>query len=116
MNFILSLMMVTVQKIHPNGTVTIIGQEGYQNGEFRFLTSITIDSNDILYVADTFNNRIQKIHPNGTVTIINDKIKFINPTGIVIDDNGILYIVDKNNNRIQKIHPNGTGTTIMTNH
>ena len=56
-----------IQKINPDGNITIIGKEGSKSGEFKFPSGIATDSNGTLYIADT--NRIQKINPDGNITI-----------------------------------------------
>jgi DNA-binding beta-propeller fold protein YncE len=54
-----------IQKIEPDGNVTVIGRSGNGLGEFNIPSGVAVDSKDNLYVADTENNRIQKIEPDG---------------------------------------------------
>ena len=86
------------------------------NSKFAYPTGITIDTNGILYVADSGNNRIRRIGTDLAVTTIagdgtgswlddiGTNSKFAYPTGITIDTNGILYVVDSDNNVIRAIN------------
>src|SRR4051794_36139305 len=42
------------------------GQRGSDNGEFDYPTCVAVGMNGIIYVTDTFNNRIQCFLSNGT--------------------------------------------------
>ena len=76
------------------------------NLEFSYPSGVAIDSNDNLYVADTYNNRIQKIEQDGNVTVIGGEGsglgEFASPLGVAIDSKDNLYIGDTYNHRIQK--------------
>jgi DNA-binding beta-propeller fold protein YncE len=113
------------------------GVVGNTHETFNHPTGIAID-NDILYIADTRNNRIQMFRINinnsdNTITTIhlpcepgshhsigtgqrgNNSNTFYKPTGIAIhmyNDNNILYVIDSGNNRIQifKITTNDDNT------
>jgi sugar lactone lactonase YvrE len=105
------------------------GSSGYQDGigsQAKFFSpmGITIDTNNNLYVADTYNNRIRKITPTGVVTTYagsgiagyadgnSNVAQFNKPCGLTIDDFGNLLIADKENHRIRKITPSGIVTTV----
>ena len=99
------------------------GSAGSDEGEFRNPSYMTIDdTKEILYVADTDNDRIQIFElvdsntcPQGTDEIVNgicfveefgstgfDEGEFISPMGLAIDTtNDLLYVADNLNNRIQ---------------
>ena len=62
-----------IQKIQPDGNITVIGNFGHGLGEFHQPSGIALDSKDNLYVADTENSRIQKIQPDGNITVIGKK-------------------------------------------
>jgi len=116
----------------PSGTVESVdgvcfvkqfGSEGTGNGEFDEPTGIVFDSaNDLLYVADTDNDRIQIFKivsgntcPSGTEEIVNGVCfveefgesgtgdgEFDSPMGIDLDEtNNLLFVADSKNDRIQ---------------
>ena len=105
----------------PSGTDEIIdgvcfieefGSSGSADGKFNSPEGLAFDeNNDLLYVADTENNRIQMISTVGDSSSISfsDKFgsqgtsddKFDMPTDLAIDDSDNLYIVDSENNRIK---------------
>ena len=100
------------------------GDTGSGDDEFRDVSGMIIDDDDdILYVADTRNDRIQMYEltdgsncPSGTDEIVNDEVCFIDnfgssgdddgrfdePAGLAFDeDDKLLYVADTENNRIQ---------------
>ena len=74
---------------------------------------ITIDSNNNLYITDTYNNRVMKWEPDATEGVLvaggNDSgsanNQFDRPFGIDIDSSGNLYVVDYTNHRVMKWSP-----------
>ncbi|MDG7054424.1 MAG: fibronectin type III domain-containing protein, partial [Nitrososphaerota archaeon] len=117
----------------PQGTVKItdgvcfveeFGSSGSGDGDFNSPSGLALDaSNDLLYVADTNNDRIQTFKlidtsdncPQGTVKIT-DGVCFVeefgssgsgdgdfnSPSGLALDaSNDLLYVADTNNDRIQ---------------
>ena len=116
----------------PSGTTEIVngicfveefGSTGSTNGKFNSPTGLALDAaDDLLYVADTDNDRIQIFElvdgttcPSGTSEIVDgicfveefgsdgsSNGKFNSPMGIAIDaSNDILFVTDSNNDRIQ---------------
>jgi len=104
------------------------GSFGNGEGEFDSPTGLALDpSTDLLYIADTKNNRIQIIDVDGDCESSDDEYlakdvcfvdefggsgngegKFDLPSGLVLHtDNDILYIADTKNNRIQIIDVDG---------
>ena len=67
-----------IRKITSEGVVTTLvgsGTEGYKDAtgteaQFSFPTGVAVDSSGILYVTDTYNNRIRKITPAGVVSTL----------------------------------------------
>ena len=101
------------------------GDEGNGEGEFRSPSAIALDTGrDLLYIADSGNDRIQIIDVDGNCgsdelandvcfvdefgTSGNGEGEFDNPLGLVLDSGSqYLYIADTNNNRIQIIDVDG---------
>jgi sugar lactone lactonase YvrE len=96
------------------------GEVGDEEGEFKSPSGLTLDvSNDMLYVADTDNERIQIIDVDGNCSgsdELADDICFEDEFGQFGDDDGefdvpsalvldtgddLLYVADTDNNRIQ---------------
>ncbi|HEY9262533.1 IPT/TIG domain-containing protein [Chitinophaga sp.] len=89
-----------VKKVTPDGKVTLFagqanGSSGSTNGTgtaaaFNFVTAITVDAQDNLYVVEQFAKALRKITPAGVVTTV-AKFAFT-PIGLGIDKNGVLYV------------------------
>ena len=113
-----------IRKITPQGVVSTFagnGEPDFSNGRgtnARFNTpiGITIDTDDNLYVTDTYNQSIRKITPEGDVSTIvgstPQQQQFNQPHGIAIDGDGNLYVTDYYNHRIRKVTQEGVVTTI----
>ncbi|MCA9828535.1 MAG: fibronectin type III domain-containing protein, partial [Nitrosopumilus sp.] len=111
------------------------GSAGTANGKFDEPAGVAFDStNDLLYVADSDNDRIQVFKiidgtacPNGTEEIVNGVCfeqkfgtlgtadgQFNTPVGIAIDEtNDLLYVADSDNDRIQVFDLNSKPTTLI---
>jgi len=104
------------------------GSFGNGNGEFDSPTGLALDpSTDLLYIADTENNRIQIIDVDGDCDSNDDEYlandvcfvdefgvrgngdgEFDLPSGLALNtDNDMLYIADTDNNLIQIIDVDG---------
>jgi DNA-binding beta-propeller fold protein YncE len=78
----------------------------------------------VVYVADTYNDRIRRIATNGDVTTIAGgkragladgaaaQALFDTPTGLAISAAGDLYIADTGNNAVRKLDKNGNVSTV----
>jgi DNA-binding beta-propeller fold protein YncE len=96
------------------------GGTGDEKGEFKSPSGLTLDvSNDLLYIADTDNERIQIIDVDGNCSgseeltddvcfedeygeVGNDDGEFDVPTALVLNTgDDLLYVADTDNNRIQ---------------
>lgn len=85
------------------------------SARFNEPAALTIDGNNIIYVADSGNNTVRKITANAEVTTLNasnqagftdgglDVARFNRPSGIAIDASGNLYVGDSGNNQIRFI-------------
>jgi len=130
-----------IRKIDENKNVTIFAggnsKGGYKDGE-RTMAEFNAPMglfivNDVLYVADTGNQRIRMIKDNTVSTIAgsgNEKddsgIEFIGdftdgdrniaqfnfPMNLTVDQKGNLYVADNGNGVIRRINSNGIVTTL----
>lgn len=125
-----------IRKITPDGIVTTIagnGNQGSINGpgnlaSFNGPTSVTVDAQGNVYVADDNNNQIRKISAtDGTVSTLagsdstglknglDTGAYFFSPSGVAADAQGNVYVADAGNNVIRMVTPAGQTTTIAGN-
>jgi len=76
-----------------------IGKKGQLASEFLYPTNLALDSDDNLYVTDTFNNRVQKFDPQGNFLGMFGSLgdrpgSFTRPKGIAVDPSGLIFVVD----------------------
>ena len=83
-------------------------------GTFNEPWGIAIDTNDFIYVADTWNHRIQKFTKNGELITMwgvfgtdGGYNQFWGPRSIAIDSTGNLYVADTGNKRIVVFNQDG---------
>ena len=82
------------------------GKAGAGNGEFNLPSSMAVDPEGNLFVADMFNNRIQKFTSAGVFLRsygrqgFGDGL-FLNPAGVAISRSGRLHVGDSKNYRVQ---------------
>jgi hypothetical protein len=104
-----------VQKYSSTGTLLLTfgnGVVGNTNYTVNTPSSIVLDANGYIYVADSLNERIIKLNPNfilvGQMGITGmystDPGKFNSPTGLSVDTNNQIYVGDTNNQRMIKLH------------
>ena len=89
-----------------------IGSRGSGDGQFSFPSGISIKG-DVLYVADTVNNRVQKLTSSGKFLHKfgqhgSGQGQFNQPMAVIIDSNNKLIVSDNNNHRIQIFNENGS--------
>ncbi|WP_027865172.1 NHL repeat-containing protein [Massilia alkalitolerans] len=121
-----------IRKIAKDGTVTTLagnGTRGELDGigraaQFNGPVGLAVDDAGIVYVADTYNDRIRRIGRDGTVTTIAGSGKpglldglaaaasFDTPSALAVTTNGTLYVADTGNNAIRRIATDGSVTTI----
>jgi streptogramin lyase len=97
---------------------------------FNLPSSVAVDFNGNVYVADTSNHTVRKLTPTGTnwvVTTIagraqwsgsadgsNSEARFDRPSGLTVDTEGNLYVADAGNNTIRRVTPMGTNWVVST--
>ena len=82
------------------------GKKGEGNGELNFPSSISIDSDNVVYVAEQDNRRVSVFTCKGKfLTSFGTKGsgpgQFNKPCGISVDINRVVYVADYSNNCIQ---------------
>ncbi|WEF34829.1 NHL repeat-containing protein [Pseudoduganella chitinolytica] len=121
-----------IRKVAPDGSVTTLagnGQPGTADGKgaaarFNGPVGVAVDDAGIVYVADTYNDRIRRIAPDGTVTTIaggerpgdadgsGAAAAFDTPSGIAVTPDGTLYVADTGNHAVRRIGADGSVDTI----
>lgn len=132
----------TIRRMTPVGTnwvvTTISGQaDQYGSGDglgtnalFSGPAGLTVDTNDNLYVADSFNKTVRKLAPLGTNWMVstlaglagvqgsadgtNSAARFGSPIGLATDSAGDVLVADVNNNNIREITPVGANGVVTT--
>lgn len=121
-----------IRKITPEGIVTTVagdGMAGYQDGpadkaRFDSPLGLAIDSQNNIYVADTYNDRIRRIAPDATVSTVAGDGRpgytdgdasfalFDTPCAVAVMSDARLVVADSGNNRIRIIGPDRQVTTL----
>jgi len=108
-------LLADVNKVY---TITTLGKEGKNAGEFRYPFGICCGANGELFVTDTDNHRIQKLDKAGQWTAFGasgvQEGELLYPRGITQDAAGNLYVSDSLQERIQRIDPSGAWKVIET--
>jgi sugar lactone lactonase YvrE len=122
----------TVRKITADGAVTTIGGNGYPGfadgrgigTHLREPISVAVDTDGVVYIADSGNNAIRTISTDGHLTTLAGgggkgyrdgrgmEALFAWPTGIALDVVGNIYVCDSMNNRIRRVTPEGVVSTV----
>ncbi len=120
-----------IRKIAADGTVSTLagsGVAGFADGQgaqaqFNGPVGVAVDDAGVVYVADTYNDRIRKIAPDGTVTTLagngrpgfldgaGEGAQFDTPCGIAVGKDGI-YIADTSNDAVRRINADGSVVTV----
>ena len=135
--YVADLANDAIRKVTPAGVVTTLaGLAGSQGGadgtgsaaQFYDPSSVAVDPNGNLYVADRGNDTIRKVTPVGTNWVvttlaglagtfgsadgIGSAALFSYPSGVAVDTNGNVYVADQDNHTIRKVMPGGVVTTL----
>ena len=120
-----------IRKIAPDGTVTTLagsGTAGFADGQgaqaqFNGPVGVAVDTQGVVYVADTYNDRIRRIAPDGSVSTLAGSgrpgfadglgglAQFDTPCGIAVGRDGI-YVADSRNDAVRRIDTAGTVVTL----
>lgn len=120
-----------IRKIASDGRVTTLagsGVAGFADGQgaeaqFNGPVGVAVDRDGMVYVADTYNDRIRRITPDGAVTTLAgtgrpgfvdgtwDVAQFDTPSGIAVGKEGV-YVADSRNDAIRRIGADGSVVTL----
>lgn len=112
-----------IRKITPQGQVSTLagdGLAGFRDGkgaqaQFNGPLGVAVDGAGVVYVADTYNDRIRRIAPDGTVSTIAGgahpgladgpaaQSLFDTPCALTLTPAGELLIADTRNNALRKL-------------
>jgi sugar lactone lactonase YvrE len=121
-----------IRKIAPDGSVTTIagnGKPGFADGpgalaRFNGPVGIAVDDAGIVYVADTYNDRIRRIALDGSVSTVAGNGQpgeadgaardagFDTPAAVAVARDGTLFVADTGNHAIRRIGTDGRVSTI----
>jgi len=111
----------SIRKITPSGVVSKFVENS--DDSMYFTGALAIDSDDNIFFADSFHQKIFKVTQNGNITTFagsgtkgstnatSDLAEFNQPMGVAIDSIGNVYVTDRLNNKIRKITPSGVVST-----
>ena len=88
------------------------GIAGLGNGQLKYPTALTVDSNGDIWVVDNGNDRVEEFSETGSyVTQFGSKgsgnSEFIEPAAIAISE-GSVYVVDQGNDRVEQFSTAGS--------
>ena len=121
-----------IRKVAKDGSVTTLagnGSPGYLDGigraaQFNGPVGIAVDAAGIVYVADTYNDRIRRIGKDGSVTTLagsgvpalfdgpDAQAAFDTPSALALALDGTLYVADTGNHAVRRIAPDGMVDTV----
>ncbi|WP_432377399.1 hypothetical protein [Duganella sp. P38] len=121
-----------IRKITPQGVVSTLAGDGLPgdrdgkgaSAQFNGPVGVAVDGAGVVYVTDTYNDRIRRIAADGTVTTIAGgkragladgpaaQALFDTPTGIAVNASGELFIADTANHAVRKLATDGTVSTV----
>lgn len=121
----------TIRKIGEDGIVTLLaGEDGVRGADdgpalsatFNAPVGLTVDGDGVIYVSDTYNDRIRMIRDGMVTTIAGGRrgfadgvaasASFDTPLGLAIHGDKIL-VADSGNARVRVIEKNGVVSTLV---
>lgn len=121
-----------IRKVAPGGAVTTLAGNGSPGAldsigraaQFNGPVGIAVDAAGIVYVADTYNDRIRRIGKDGSVTTIAGagapglvdgpamQAAFDTPSALAVALDGTLYVADTGNHALRRISADGMVDTL----
>jgi sugar lactone lactonase YvrE len=103
----------TVAGCYPGACITL-GDDGPATKAMLLMPyAVAVDSNGVLYIADTLHSRIREVTTDGTIkTLAGSDGGLMLPKGVAVDPAGNVYIGDSFNYRIEMVPPGGAINTI----
>ena len=85
------------------------GESGSGDGQFHYITSLSVDEQGNVFVADFINTRIQKFDKDGRFLMKFATEPPIGPSGVVVDHAGNIYVMNHRNHEhyVQKFDSAG---------
>ena len=118
----------TITTAAGNGSCCDSGDGGPAGGAAIYVSNVSVDSNNNLYIADSADGLIRKVSTGGSITTVAGggvqsqgdgslaaagSLSY--PDGVAVDPDGNIYIADANNSRVRKVTPGGVITTVAGN-
>ena len=123
-----------IRKVAPDGSVSTLaggGEPGYLDGagraaRFNGPVGVAVDREGIVYVADTYNDRVRRIGKDGMVTTLAGGASpgsvdgagmaaaFDTPSAIAVAKGGELYVADTGNDAVRRIGRDGVVSTLAS--
>lgn len=80
------------------------------NGWFATVTSVAVDRDGNVFVADFYNHRVQKFSSDGAFLMDfgeegRGRGQFMHAIAVAVADDGTVFVADLGNHRIQKWRP-----------
>lgn len=104
---VVDVLNTRVQVLNPDGLfVNFIGDWGVDKGQFYRPKGIAVDSENRVYVSDSYLGVIQIFDSAGRLLDVltdpqtNQAKKFVTPMGLCVDAQGRLYVVEMTQNRV----------------
>jgi len=123
-----------IRKIAADGTVTTLAGNGIAGNadgkgaqaQFNGPVGVAVDAEGVVYVADTYNDRVRRIAPDGMVSTLaggalpgfvdgqGAVAMFDTPTGLVALADGSVVVADARNQALRRVGRDGVVTTIAS--